>query len=438
MFSRSRVCILAIGIILPALFFVSSAHAVSPADYGLVEGDLISASGSSDPDIYIVNQYGYKRLFLNPTIFNFYGHLKWSNVRSVSSTTRDAFPTSGLFRNCEANDPKVYGVEVITEDGGALHWVNVTGEQAVAQDPDFFKKVFCINSAEFNWYAKSTDYTAVSQVPEYSRTVAPAQELSFTWTKESGQRIAGGIPFAQKLSDGRVRLYFCGPGGILSAISSDGLNFTQESGARIGSRAGNEAVVCDPTLVTLPDGRVRMYYKGANSASGGPGQAIHKIYSAISSDGLAFTREGLRIDSEQTDDRGWASVPEAFRLSDGRVRLYYVSDSVVSGHGIVSAISSDGFTFTKEDTKLTGYVDPSITTLPDGRYLLLAPSMAGGGIYRFVSNDGIHFEDPQIVLAESGAIDPAIVMLDEQSYRVYYWRLSDSPVIIYSLMGLLQ
>src|SRR3990167_5018044 len=121
--------------------FTYSAYAITPADYGLVEGDLISAAGSSDPDIYIVNEYGYKRLFLNPTIFNFYGHLKWSNVRTVSAVTRDAFLTSGLFRNCETDDPKVYGVEVNAEDAGTLHWVNTTGEQAVADDSDFFKKV---------------------------------------------------------------------------------------------------------------------------------------------------------------------------------------------------------------------------------------------------------------------------------------------------------
>src|SRR3989344_3918480 len=264
------------------------------------------------------------------------------------------------------------------------------------------------------------------------------QAMNFTWTKESGQRIAGGIPFAHKLMDGRIRLYYCGQGGVLSAISSDGLNFTKESGTRIGPGSGNEAVVCDPTLVTLSDGRVRLYYKGADGM-GGPGKAIHKIYSAISLDGLLFTKEGTRIDSEQTDDRGWASVPEALRLLDGRVRLYYVSDSVVSGHGTVSAISSDGLIFTKEDTKLTGYVDPSVTTLPDGRYLLLAsPPMEGGGIYSFVSNDGIHFEKPQIVLAESEAIDPAIIMLGDQNYRVYYWLFSDQPSIIYSLMGLLH
>ena len=83
--------------------------------------------------------------------------------------TRDLFVTSGLFRNCETNDKKVYGVETTGEDTGKLHWVNTTGEQAVADDADFFKKVFCINTKEFNWYPQGTAYTSVNQIPDYSR-----------------------------------------------------------------------------------------------------------------------------------------------------------------------------------------------------------------------------------------------------------------------------
>ncbi len=137
---------------------------------GLKEGDMISAQDSSDPDIYIVNEFGYKRLFLNPAIFGFYDHLGgfW-NVKNVTATERDSMPTSSLFRNCETNDPKVYGIEVTGEDTGILHWVNTSGSQAVSDDPNFFKKVFCINSAEFNWYSQGSAYTSVSQVPAYSR-----------------------------------------------------------------------------------------------------------------------------------------------------------------------------------------------------------------------------------------------------------------------------
>lgn len=137
---------------------------------GLKEGDTISAAGSSDPDVYIVNVWGYKRLFLNPVIFSFYGHLGgFAKVKNITPSTRDILVTSGLFRNCETNDPKVYGIEITGEDTGRLHWVNTSGAQAVQDDPDFFKKVFCINNNEFNWYTKGSDYTSVDQVPSYTR-----------------------------------------------------------------------------------------------------------------------------------------------------------------------------------------------------------------------------------------------------------------------------
>ena len=143
---------------------------VNLAAVSLKDGDVISSAGSSDPDVYIVNPNGYKRLFLNPVIFGFYGHLGgFSKIKSTTSTTRDVFVTSGLFRNCETNDVKVYGVETTGEDTGTLHWVNTTGAQAVADDPNFFKKVFCINTKEFSWYKKGTDYTSVNQVPDYAR-----------------------------------------------------------------------------------------------------------------------------------------------------------------------------------------------------------------------------------------------------------------------------
>ncbi len=172
---------------------VQNVTAVAPADFGLTEGDTVSASGSDDPDVYIVNEQGFKRLFLNPVIFGFYGHLGgFGSVKSVSPATRDAFPTSGLFRL--DGDEKVYGVETTGEDTAMLHWVNTTGSQAVADDPDFFKKVFVINQNEFNWYSKGTDYTSVSQVPDYVREGAV---LSGPVTVS----LAPGNPTAKTLTD---------------------------------------------------------------------------------------------------------------------------------------------------------------------------------------------------------------------------------------------
>ena len=155
------------------LFLDTGAQAAVPSDFGFREGDLISASGSSDPDVYILNEHGFKRLVLSPSVFSFYGHLSFNNIKQVPPSTRDAFTTANLYRNCEAGDQKVYALEITAEDGGVLHWVNMSGSQAVSQDPNFFKKVFCINNREFSFYPKGADYTSVSQIPPYSRGIIP-------------------------------------------------------------------------------------------------------------------------------------------------------------------------------------------------------------------------------------------------------------------------
>lgn len=131
--------------------------AVSLGLFGLHEGELISF----DKDVFIVNEFGYKRLFLNPAIFGFYGHLGgFSAVKHVSEVARDAFQTSALFRNCETGDSKVYALEITGEDDGVLHWLNKSSAAVLAEDPNFFLKVFCINSHEFNWYSIGREYTS--------------------------------------------------------------------------------------------------------------------------------------------------------------------------------------------------------------------------------------------------------------------------------------
>jgi len=154
-------------------YYTGTGGRVIPEDYGLTEGDIISSHNyNQDPDIFIVNDWGYKRLFLNPVIFSFYGHLRYNNVKSITPSVRDKFSTSGLFKNCEIGDERVFAVEILGEDSGKLHWLNMSGSEAIAEDPDFFNKVFCINNNEFNWYANNgfgTAYTSLSQIPSYSR-----------------------------------------------------------------------------------------------------------------------------------------------------------------------------------------------------------------------------------------------------------------------------
>lgn len=206
---------------------VSLAHVAIDAAYlaglGLHEGDIVGSTAPSDPDVYIINEVGYRRLFLNPIIFSFYGHLRFENVKRFPDTVIESFPISPLFRNCETNDPKVYALQVTAEDAGVLHWVNVSGEAAVAEDPDFFQRIFCINSREFGWYAKSSAYTSLAQIPVYQRATAPAQGINDTTLPlnvPAGLRIS---LFTPKI--GPLRFMAFSPDGILfvSMPSSAGL-----------------------------------------------------------------------------------------------------------------------------------------------------------------------------------------------------------------------
>ena len=162
-------------------FLVSTGEPFAASDqFELQKGDAIRSIEDNDNDIYAINEYGYKRIFLNPVIFNFYGHLGgFENVKLINREGRDSFKTSSLFRNCENQDKKVYALELTGEDEGALHWIDMSGSAAVAGDTDFFKKVFCINSKELSWYDIGPPYTSLIQMPDYSFTVpVPSTNLS--------------------------------------------------------------------------------------------------------------------------------------------------------------------------------------------------------------------------------------------------------------------
>jgi len=129
--------------------------------------------------------------------------------------------------------------------------------------------------------AASKQPTTPTREPEQTPAQEPAPPASkdaapqFLWTVDPGVRLEDAtVPNIYRLGDGRFRLFFGGPGGILSAISDSGLTFTKEPGVRVpsGSPGSPEMIVSDPTLVSLKDGKVRMFYKGA-TGSGGPGQS---------------------------------------------------------------------------------------------------------------------------------------------------------------------
>src|SRR3990170_8727659 len=99
----------------------------------------------------------------------------------------------------------------------------------------------------YNFSNKDEESQQGMPVPGEDVEETIVEALSFSWEEDSGQRISdGSVPFIHALSDGKTRLYYCNSDGILSAISNDGMAFTKEQGTRISPGTGFETVVCDP------------------------------------------------------------------------------------------------------------------------------------------------------------------------------------------------
>lgn len=119
---------------------------VTPEQYGLKEGDFIRAQG--DYQVYIINNFGYKRTVLSPAICLQYGHLGargcFGAVREVAPAVRDAFQTSPYYSNGETFDGKVYQLIETGEDSAYLQLVT----------HPFDNSVFYINNREQNTYTR--------------------------------------------------------------------------------------------------------------------------------------------------------------------------------------------------------------------------------------------------------------------------------------------
>lgn len=255
---------------------------------------------------------------------------------------------------------------------------------------------------------------------------------------EGDRNLDGTIPFAMKLDDGSVRLYYSPQGGITSAISKDGLVFIPEDGLRIPPGTGMEMIVADPTVIRTPEGGFRLFYKGAEGGGHGPIGQKHRIFSAYSDDGINFNKEGLVFDIDDI-----AGVPDAVVISEDPYRaiMYFpyfgTLESPIAGL-LYAAISSDGadFVMTPEPLLPQGFVDPAMVTLSEGGWMMVCTFFpeyarqgpAEQGFYGFYTEDGLNFSDPVLIFSpntEEKVVDASLVHIEHNDYRLYYWVLID-------------
>jgi prepilin-type N-terminal cleavage/methylation domain-containing protein len=218
-----------------------------------------------------------------------------------------------------------------------------------------------------------------------------------TWTQEAGARkTMGTFPEVLKLPDGRWRMYFQQAGAIKSAISTDGLAFTDEPGTRIDT-AGDSPVTenaAAPAVTIQADGTYALAYRATitgstrySKDSPNPQQAL--LLWATSPDGLVFTKKGIGIDPRNPLLDGQIDGATFVKWDDGKTRVYFTS------YGGVFMSTFDGTKFSESTLAYAGGAHKSGTSYggpPPGD-----PTLAkiGGTWYMYFGggpeDPGIHY-----------------------------------------------
>ncbi len=257
-----------------------------------------------------------------------------------------------------------------------------------------------------------------SGVGPYSHFVHAASSedgLTFTEDFENALVRYASVPAAIVRDDGMIVVYFVDGsqllGGLGCVISQDGgLTYTWGDCFVDGYLA--ETIV-DFSVVTLPDGRYRMYYYAVE------GNDVHKegdhsVESAISDDGINFVSEGAAFTYEGLVD------PDVFW--NGEMWIMHVYN--IQAEGTVVATSVDGTSFEYRGMlEPDGYGVTKPITLVDGTFRMYGFNQPSSTIFEsFISEDGLTWEKEEGIRLEydEKVTDPFVVELQDGTYKMYF------------------
>jgi len=214
-----------------------------------------------------------------------------------------------------------------------------------------------------------------------------------------------GVPTLARLKDGRLiaaHQHFPADSDadfdkVAVRFSSDeGVSWTAPQVIRLTGLADGMRFPFDPTLVPLPDGRVRLYFTSRQQRQ----PELPAIYSAISTDGVAFVVEpGARFRIE-----GRPVIDCAVALHDGVFHLFAPDNGALAppqpgqpppriGEGAppgvgYHATSRDGLTFARAaDVRVNGDRRWLGNAQSDGKTITFFGT--GGGVWMGTSPDGV-------------------------------------------------
>ena len=246
-----------------------------------------------------------------------------------------------------------------------------------------------------------------------------------------------GVPSLARLNDGRLIAAFQHfPENnarqfdrVAVSFSSDsGITWTDPQPIEIAGMEAGLSRSFDPTLLPLPDGRVRLYF--TSNSSPDFRRSTPRIYSAISADGVNYQFEpGVRF---SVDDH--IVIDCAVALHEGVFHLFAPDNGTVEEFGRAmqggGAPPSDrGFHATSVDG-LSFQRQPDITGKGQNKFLGCAVSFgewllffgSGPGPWPLRSGDGQSWQEPRVSMRIPGA-DPGAVALADGTWLI----LSTTP-----------
>lgn len=228
-----------------------------------------------------------------------------------------------------------------------------------------------------------------------------------------------GVPGLNITNDNRVILGWGGaPGGRGAGTTNDfGKTFTPLTGIQ-------KPMQIDGGFVYMNDGRTR-FVTEEPAPNNTPQKHRSRIVSWISSDGLNWTKEsGIRYQPGSEDD-SISSVTSVIQVNDTTWRMYYVGDFYRT-NGARTAISTDeGWKWRRESNGnilRRGDVDPNPVYLSDGSIRLFhrngfnSPGPTRSGVAYTDSRDGLTFDTltTRMIVADSAVggmlkLDPTVI-----------------------------
>lgn len=154
--------------VLATLAALSGVTSVAPANAQVImDGALVKTA--DNPDVYVIKIEGskiFKRLILNPQIFNSYGHLRWENIQTVSQVVLNSYTNSQLIIEVNPDGTPVNGrvFQISSSPGadiGTKRWLNMTPAQFEAAGFDW-SAIYRVNHLEAaeTFYPSGTPITA--------------------------------------------------------------------------------------------------------------------------------------------------------------------------------------------------------------------------------------------------------------------------------------